>query len=219
MGHVSFYPRPMIELFNAWTRADAPAWIAALGGLGALIVASIAAWKTHGLFKIESGRDKAAQERDDRAQADLVAAWLDVRTMTESTRSRRWHIVIVNGNKVPIYSLRVAIIAGFNKPTELSGAKMIERFFPVLQPGEELSYVKEGLIGVIESSLTTGQVAEFRERLHAGGHAVIEACAVCITFRDASGLHWTRTNEGKLYRGLQGPFEVEKTVASEEELK
>lgn len=209
----------MIELFNAWTRADAPGWISSLGAVGALIVASYAAWKSHGLFKIESDRDEANREREERAQADLVAAWLDVRTMSESTRSRRWHIVIVNGNRVPVYSLRVAIIAGFNKPTHLGGAKMIERFFPVLQPGEELSYLKEGLIGVIESSLTPEQVAEFRVRLRTGENAVIEACAVWITFRDASGIHWTRSNEGKLSRSLEGPFEVEKTVAREEEMK
>lgn len=199
---------------------DVPAWIASLGGVGALIVATIAAVKTHRLLEIESGRDKSARDREDREQADLVAAWIDRRPFGEGGRTRRWHVVIVNGNKVPIYSLRVAMFAGFNKPTRPRGANVIERFFPVLQPGEELSFLKEGIIEVITSSLTPAQVAEFDERYdHQGDAAVIEARAVWITFRDASGLHWTRSNEGKLSRGLQGPFEVEKTVASEDEMK
>lgn len=199
------YPRPMGELLSGLSWGDVPAWISSVGGLGALGAASFAAWKTHELFEIESGRDEAARERDERAQADLVAAWLDRLKVGQRT-TPLWHLVIANGSKVPVYAVRVIVIAG---PTIDDGGNLIRRRFPVLQPGEEKSLIKEGLPEVITAALPVREGARLRVIMATEDSLVTAACEVWITFRDASGVHWTRTDEGILTRGVSGPFATE----------
>lgn len=191
----------MIEWVSGLEWGDVPTWVSSVGGLGALFAASFAAWRSHGLFQIESNRDKEARERDERAQADLVAAWLDRRPPPDGMFPT-WHIIIGNGNKVPMYAVQVLVIAG----TATDGSNVIRRSFPVLQPGEELSFIREGLLDSITLPLAQKEAMNLKNALKGDESAVIAMCQVWTTFRDASGVNWTRSNDGILRRGVSGPF-------------
>lgn len=197
----------MCEWLSGLDWDDVPAWISSLGAVGALIVATFAAWRAHGLFQIESGRDKEARDRDERAQADLVAAWLD-KDRKFSPPNPPWYVTIANASLVPVYALRLHVLAGENQDDD--GENVFRRSYPVVQPGERQSRIRN-LPGMMTAHLSDDDALVQLDYLNKHKDAVIAACSVWITFRDASGVDWTRSNEGNLIRGVSGPFATEET--------
>lgn len=201
----------MIERTNGWDWGDVPTWAASFAGLAALVVASYAAAKTRAMLKIESDRDKEAREREERAQADLVAAWL-VKDAKRGDSIFPWYIVITNASTVPVYAFRfVVIVAG---PASADDNNTIERSFSVVPPGEQ--HIDLMSLNTLMTSVLTGDEAKAEmRRLNKDKDSVISACSVWIAFRDASGQHWMRASDGILDRGLEGPFSPDAQTSTE----
>lgn len=191
---------------NEWMAAlewgDVPTWLSSLGGIGALIAASIAAKASLNVLRIESDRDKDADERAQRAQADLVAAWL---TTEDETDWNAWHLCVINESKIPIFEFVVDILstaddeAYFYEDVTVNEDNITRRHLPVVGPGRTSIPIPELL-----EDLTEEESLEQLGFLHSSV-GVSSTHEVWITFRDAAGIRWVRSGTGNLRR--RGPNE------------
>lgn len=180
----------------AWLKTldygDVPTWFSALGGIGALIAATVAARASLAVLKVETERDNDADERAQRAQADLVAVWLD-----RDKGDIPWHLIIANESKVPVYALRVVIVLG---SATHGDEKRITRYLPVVRPGGKASRLP-GLVKDLKARFPEEEAKNFNWIAN-----VLDVCEVWVTFRDAAGVVWTRSSTGYLSHGVHGPF-------------
>lgn len=204
----------MTEWLSALAWGDVPTWLSSLGGIGALIAATIAARASLDVLRIESGRDTDAADKEERAQADLVAAWLDRKSEDgPSPGFRGWHIVVANASKVPVHG---AVVATYIDPIFVDreraprklydevqglnfGSQVITVDLIVLPPGgRKLELLPEHRSDV--------KPAPDSERIWRVQNVLAREARIWITFRDASGVQWTRSDRGVLTRGFAGPF-------------
>lgn len=185
----------------AWLKTldygDVPTWastVVSAAALGAAWFAARASWK---VLTIETERDNDADEREQRAQADLVAAWL-----ANDTPENRgaWNVVVANESKVPIYDVEVNITS---------------RVFPLVETNSLSSYaslVPPGRIALpfpslIRRIMEEGNPTEDQQKALTNPNAVRLVHQVHFTFRDAAGIKWMRSNFGVLRRA-HDPDEV-----------
>lgn len=197
----------MTEWLSALAWGDVPTWLASLGGIGALIAASIAAKASLNVLKIESQRDQDADERAQRAQADLVAAWL----VHDGDGLDDWAIQIQNDSNVPVYFFNAEIWGGLYISEVLGRTGML-----VLPPGSVTVRVPE-LRYWATRHLPPDALDECTP------NEVLNSFFVGITFRDAAGVTWRRSETGVLNRlndegpdmqfsptnGVEGPSDEE----------
>lgn len=204
----------MTEWLSALAWGDVPTWLSSLGGIGALIAATIAARASLNVLKIESGRDTDAADKEERAQADLVAAWLDrKRDDGPSPGFRGWHIVVANASKVPVHG---AVVAAYIDPIFIDPKRAPLKIHDEIQ---DLNFgpqvITVDLIVLPQGDRKLELVPEHRkdvtptfdvEKTRRGENILAREARVWITFRDASGVQWTRSDRGVLTRGFAGPF-------------
>lgn len=189
----ALYPRPMTEWLAALEWGDVPTWFSALGGIGALIAAT-AARASLDVLRIESQRDQDADERAQRAQADLVAAWLETE---DATDMGAWYIRVVNASQIPVYELDIQTVSSFSWPDDEG---FNARYLAVAPPGETHIPI-EDLLNHIGRHLPLTEWGMLRNTV--GVHASHD---VWITFRDAAGGEWIRSATGTLRRKPPGLF-------------
>lgn len=181
----------MTEWLATLEWGDVPTWLAALGGIGALIAASIAALMSYRLFKVESERDHNAQEREQRTQADRIAAWL----VHDGDGLDDWAIQIQNDSNVPVYFFTAEIWGGLYISEVLGRTGIL-----VLPPGS-LKVRTPELRYWATRHLPPDALDECTP------NAVLNSFFVAITFRDAAGVTWRRSEIGVLNRrNEEGPY-------------
>lgn len=163
---------------------DIPAWISAIGSLGALIAAVLASLIALRIYRIESERDQRAEsdrrERDLealRAQASQVSAWWDTayRVSDEGQRYSLGRAALVrNASELPVHSVRVF----FHVPLAGGG---YEYFGPVIKA---VVPPRPDPVDVYPP-LEPGDVEP--------SNALVE-----IEFTDANGVQWKRDTSGRL---------------------
>lgn len=178
---------------------DVPTWtstVVSAVALGAAWFAARASWK---VLKIETERDNDADEREQRAQADLVAAWLDIYDLDDSAE---WHVCLANESKVPIYDVDVVVKSAVY-PNSLAHTSSV--YSPVVPPGrtflpfpevpmhtyDEVERLAEDNDDPRPPEVDSVMDSEFGIRL---------LHKVSFTFSDAAGIKWERSRLGILTR-------------------
>ncbi|MFC0504198.1 hypothetical protein [Micromonospora costi] len=186
-------PSVSLTLFLFWAElGDVATWIGALANAATLGLALAAGIVSYNIYKIESGRDRRAEdERRERAfdarrdQASLVSAWFDKRAVSSvviassdgvkripnNTAGAR----ILNASNLPIYDVRVSF-----------------RLFPaMLRLGDPIRAVPPHK-GEVVSRLPD----EMWQLLPEGDVELL--VDVALEFRDAAGRCWKRDFDGFL---------------------
>lgn len=189
----------LADLLASWNWGDVPTWISSFGGIGALIAASLAARASLSVLKIESGRDQDADERADRAQAELVAAWL---VHDNPQEPGAWSLQVVNGSTIPVFRVSVYAIAD----RHMTSSVATDSEWYDLRDGASLRTLPPGETNIPLSDLYQSHCNLYDRELpgddfYTNSDYIFALYDVIITFRDASGSRWTRTKRGVLSRG------------------
>ena len=84
------------------------------------------------VVQIERGRDKATQEREERSQADSIAAWcVDISTVNPAVLGTMV-AAVVNRSSQPVFDVRVDMVQGGNISSDYTAP------IPVLPPSDGL---------------------------------------------------------------------------------
>lgn len=168
---------------------DVPTWTSTVVSAVALGAAWFAARASWNVLKIETQRDNDADERAQRAQADLVAAWL----VNEVPSNREtWHVCVANESKIPVYDVQVIIMSSL---TSEIGEDIHTAYAPLVPPGQTLLPLP-----ALMSKFNDGGGSAKERRLMSGESGVRLVYKVLFTFRDAAGENWERTSTGVLAR-------------------
>ncbi len=168
---------------------DVPTWVGAITTALALIAAGYAAKVSWNVLKVEQVRDAAAAEaaarerdRERRAQADLIATWLQPSAHEDSDNAE---IRVRNASSLPVYQVVVEVMAG--------GAVTAAVPWMVLPPGEVGAALPPGSRGRRQSLVADvyGNEAEGYEHR-------LEDLSVRLRFIDAVGASWARSESGAL---------------------
>ena len=162
---------------------DLATWFGAVGAVGALIAAVIAAIQVKRLLQIEWERDRLAEmdrqrtaaERK-RDQASRVTAWLSLRETPDKFQSVFLVLVARNASELPVYSVQFKVI-------DESGAELISEMLSVLPPAD--------------SPIELPQAAIPTQRFVADP-ASLQTLTVQLSFVDSSGVPWIRGEAGTL---------------------
>jgi hypothetical protein len=164
----------------AW--GTVPDWIAACGTVGAL---GGAVW----LLRVELGRRAEEVEDRKRAQAHLVAAWVE-RSDNHHDDGSDYHVRIVNRSDLPIYEGQVRL--------EWPGRAGGQHFgIEVLAPGSDISRLFR---------FASYPYAEHYTYQYQWPSTFPK---VSLGFTDASGIAWRKYGDGTLAEGYWPPEEVE----------
>lgn len=191
----------LAELLASWQWGDVPTWISSIGGIGALIAATLAARASLSVLKIESGRDQDAEERAARAQAELVAAWL---VHDDPQDPHAWSLQVVNGSTIPVFKVYAYAIAD----RHMTSTVATEDEWTDLRDGRRLRALPPGETNIPLRSLYqnhfdiySGALPDDDLDFYTNSDYIFALYHVIITFRDASGSRWTRDRKGFLSRG------------------
>lgn len=135
----------MTEWLSSLEWGDVPTWLSSLGGIGALIAATLAARASLAVLKIETDRDKEADERAQRAQADLVAAWIANETPEDWSK---WNVIVTNESKIPVYDVEVRVTTLL---LPRGGGDTLELYTPLVPPGRTELPTYSLVRGIIEN--------------------------------------------------------------------
>jgi hypothetical protein len=201
LTNVHAYPVPVIptyDVFNALVQlgssvsyGDLPTWVVALATTGALVAAFRAALYTKRLFQTELARDTRTEQRDLRAQAEFISAWIVTQDQT-----------IVGGFILSIdLQLRTALLNSSTQP--IYNVKMTFSAGPVLADLTDSVDVLPPLTEFVERALPETAQAQLVARLQSSSD---ETLRVALEFTDAAGRRWLRAADGTLSQQIQdGP--------------
>lgn len=161
-----------------------PGWITALAAVAAVVAAVWAGRTAKGLYDREAARDQRVIENAERAQADLVAAWVAfsneplIKQKGFDMIKKGWVVRLRNASNAPVYDVDVRVDApggqhraGLERMLTLPPTSAYEEF-----PMPDISH-----------ALTPTD--ENYGTLRAG-----------LSFTDASGRRWIRSSNGTLKR-------------------
>ena len=168
-----------------------PDWVAAVATLAAFCAAVVAGKLAHDALKIEQGRDRDRQEEARKAQASLVAAWVDGEPSVLDDGSGdllRYKVVIRNHSQLPVTSVCIRLVherVGAERATHTYVGTSID--INTLPPGDlNNRYISVRPVELSRaSSIRDDEIEDASERLEVG-------------FRDATGALWRRTPRGRL---------------------
>jgi hypothetical protein len=156
--------------------------ITAVTTIGALVAAVIAAKHAGKLFRVESGRDKHAAQREVQEQASKVYAWVATRIGDNES----YGAVVVNSSEQAIYDVNVRV-------TDRTGTERPPISLTTLPPGAYyLAESRESYAWEFASRLRSFEdeirpITKSRERGIVG-----------MRFRDSANLIWERDATGRL---------------------
>lgn len=175
-------------------------WVGAAATLGALAGAVLAAAYASRAFQLERLREQHRSESDRRAQASLVAGWLDFAAL-EVSGPPHWsvgaiHIILRNASELPVTTVRFDVLLlsrlgdGEVGEQHLEGAQL-----SVLPPTP-----KPRRIDWNDNPAVTQAQHEFTAR----GQQARERFGLELLFTDSSGIHWKRDWRGRLSEVTSG---------------
>lgn len=176
-----------MQAFLDWLHAYGTRWhdawdiLAALASAGALAFAvSVAAAEHKGRRRAEAERDEARREqlnaalrnaqREREQQARRIVLWGEYQSGHTSSDERFLTVTCRNFSDMPVMDVSI-VIGGARVPIDGEGGKSV--VFKTLLPTESITAT------VFTAKLYTNQ-------------------DLAIQFRDAAGVHWARSGEGKL---------------------
>jgi hypothetical protein len=182
----------LAQLKSSVNYGDLPTWIVALATASALVAAFRAALYTKRLFETEQARDARAEQRDLRAQAEHVSAWIQAKDQKivagSFTRSLGIQLstALLNSSTQAVYDVKMTFSAG----SVVAGlTDSIDVLPPLtkaaLRPLPKLAQTQ------LEAGLQTSSG---------------ETPRVALEFSDAAGRRWLRAADGTLeQQGQNGP--------------
>ena len=169
---------------SAISYGDLPTWIVALATVCALVAAFRAALYAKRLFETEAARDARTEQRDLRAQAEHVSAWIQAKGQTIVAGSFTRHIgiqlstALVNSSTQPVYDLTMSFSAG-HVVSDVTDT--IDVLPPLTKPAER-PLPKKAQTQLEAAMQTPGD----------------ETPRVALEFTDAAGRRWRRAADGTL---------------------
>jgi hypothetical protein len=169
---------------SAISYGDLPAWIVAIATVSALVAAFRAALYAKRLLETEAARDARTEERDLRAQAELVSAWIQAKgqTIVAGSFARRIGIqlstALINSSTQPVYDVTMSFSAG---QIVSDATDSIDVLPPLTKPAERL--------------LPKKAQTQLEAALQTPGD---ETPRVALQFTDAAGRRWRRGADGTL---------------------
>ena len=171
---------------------DVPGWITAVASIAALIFATIAARTASNLYRIESGRDREAEEerrerqRERRSeQASKISAWYASRPDNNGSLAEpnEYGAFIRNASELPIHNVHVAFIRK-NEIEETPDSRIpaVFQVVDIVPPGDSPIFVPI-LREIIEEVSPRDERRNF---------------VVAITFTDTENRRWRRDIHGQL---------------------
>jgi hypothetical protein len=163
---------------------DLPTWVVAIATASALVAAFRAALYTKRLFETESARDTRREQRDLRAQAEHVSAWIQAKDqkLVAGSFARSLGIqlstALLNSSTQPVYDVKMTFSVG---PVAADLTDSID----VLPP----------LTKAAERPLPRMAQTQLEEALKTSGD---ETPRVALEFTDAAGRRWLRAADGTL---------------------
>lgn len=166
-----------------------PDWLAAFATLAAFGAAGVAGWYAHRALLVEQARDKARDDQQARAQAELVAAWVDTGPIYGASDAGNaigglqvtsvW-IMVRNASQLPVTNVDVALFHHLTDRLEpqLVGRRQIQLLAPEHAP----------VVAMGGNELAPMAVPPDTER----------GARVMLTFTDAGGRTWVRSTDGAL---------------------
>lgn len=181
-------------------------WLAASATMAAFAAAIVAARfaaeaasATRGALDVEQRRDQHRDEQALRAQAELVAAWVEDLGSEENPSSdvpyyvpeQEWQSITVrNASELPVTRVGLAFTLHVVKPSpdglQVTNRKIGLQELPIVPPGTKN----------VEMSLDI--VASFQRLWEEAESASTRRLRVGITFVDAGGRPWIREDDGRL---------------------
>jgi hypothetical protein len=181
---------------------DLPAWVAAIGTVGALAAAfrQIATERA-----LRQRAEREAIDMAERSQAELVSAWYGGHDeLTEGGAGQDW-LVLLNRSNEPVYQAVASVV-------------FIQGAAP--ERGEEYRRLRgEDERYFLDQQPTLGVIPPGRWRVHVPGGwgGMMRQPGAEIAFSDRGGRHWVRRATGELKRlptnafdhyGLHPPFSL-----------
>lgn len=112
---------------------DVATWTTAVVAVGAGLWAYRAYKAADAAVRIERARDVAAQEHEDRSQADAIAAWCVNASKVNPTLHGKMVAAVSNRSLQPVFDVRVDLIQGQTVTEDFA-------VVPVLAPSNDLVY-------------------------------------------------------------------------------
>lgn len=172
---------------------DVPTWLQVVATAAALLAAFRAAGYTKGLLERESDRDRRAEEREVRAQAERVSAWLVRRAKRLPTGGSYQPVVgwelrlsLLNSSRQPVYDVESSFTTGGKCVTQTDRLDIL--------PPESEPVVRR---------LPEGAADELEALVDESGEDDPSVPRVEVSFTDAAGRRWIRDRHGRL--GRVGP--------------
>lgn len=165
---------------------DSPAWALVIVTIFGVIAAGYAGYYAKRIFDIETDRDAARIEQEDRAQAVLVSAWAVI-TMDTSMGMPKYGLGAhaTNGSGQPIYDVKIKWL--------VSGKTILLEDTGLVPPGSPYAW-----------NLPDGKFSEIpvqeshRIRTKEWCLSVVKNSRILISFTDAENRNWTRQDDGHL---------------------
>lgn len=191
---------------------DFPAWLEALATLAALAAAAVAgifaaraagqasqaAQHTAETLEIEREREHRHETASERVQADLIAAWAIAHPgfiynhgTGECEITVQNVVRIRNASQLPTFDtrIRVTLHTRLSTGTQFEDVRFVRALNDVLPPVDTIEFPYPV---AYRANLGADVVNDLQVTAHV---------AVALELRDASGLWWTRTEDGSLRRG------------------
>lgn len=167
-----------------------PEYVSAISGLGALVVAVYAALTAMKVRKLEADRDEVRDEERRREMAVQVSAWASVRMINGQPHSG---ICLENRSQTPIFDVTInsSKPKGVTEPSITLNVVPPGRFF--IQRNKDSSYHWEFPMDV---SFIHDEIRPIMKNP--------EWRVEGLTFTDAAGEEWSRTQKGVLQDATTG---------------
>jgi hypothetical protein len=168
-------------------------WVEATATLAALLAAIVAGAYASAAFRLEVRRDEIRVTTDRRAQASLVAAWLEF--VISEDAGLPYHqlksivIRLRNASELPVTSVRFDVIHLSPFPDGVMEQHMHGDQVAVLPPATSPLQIEWK-----DNTAVTQAEHEWRNR----GHQGAQRFGLELLFRDAAGIHWKRDWQGHL---------------------
>ena len=155
---------------------DVPTWVSAVTTITATAGAGWAAYATWGVLKLERTRDEEAAKVNRQQLANGVSAWLDYEA---GNLTNEYGLEIRNMSGQPISSFEVIV------HVDHEGDIVVHRR-RIVPPGEDRVPVSREAFHAI------------RKHLGVKMSDLFSSVGIILTFRDAAGVEWRRTESGLL---------------------
>jgi hypothetical protein len=150
-----------------------PDWVGALGTTGALLAAVA-------VLALDLRRRREEIRHRERAQAELIAAWVETSSPTSSSTRTTYHVRIVNQSELPVYETMLRIEWPRKTPGHHWGVGVVAPGADISKPIDFDAYPDDVHYQYVRS----------------GMHPLVS-----LGFIDAAGKPWRKYGDGKIEPG------------------